>query len=191
MTENKILMKQAREALTGKWKLAIGVSAVYMLINIIMGSLKDFGSFLSLFISGPLAMGMSIFALSITRNKEARFEQLFEGFKRYGRSLAAYLLIALFTILWMLLLIIPGIIAAISYSQTFFILANDETVGAKEAINRSKKIMYGNKWRYFCLQLRFIGWGILSILTLGIGFLWLVPYTQVTMAKFFEEINIK
>ena len=188
-TENAILMKQARESLLGKWKLAVGVSAVYIFIMIIIASLKDTGSIASLIVSGSFIVGVSIFALSISRNKEAKLEQIFEGFKKFGRSLSAYLLVVVFTLLWTLLFIIPGIIASIAYSQTFFILADGENISAKDAVKKSKQMMYGYKWKYFCLGLRFIGWLILSVLTLGIGFLWLFPYMEVSMAKFFDDIK--
>jgi uncharacterized membrane protein len=94
-----------------------------------------------------------------------------------------------FILLWMLLLIIPGIIAALSYSMTFYIIADDETMDAMEAIDKSKAMMDGYKWKYFCLALRFVGWALLCILTLGIGFFWLMPYMQVTNAKFYEDVK--
>ncbi len=190
-TENKILMEKARESLVGKWGLAVGTFAVYAVINIAISSLKGrgTGSIVSLLVSGPFIMGVSLFSLSISRNKEAKFEQLFEGFKKYGRSLVAYLLVVLFTILWTLLFIIPGIIAALSYSQTFYILVDDETINPKDAIKKSKKMMMGFKWKYFCLGLRFIGWTLLSILTFGVGFLWLFPYIHISTAKFYDDIK--
>lgn len=188
-TENAILMKQARESLAGKWGLAVGAFLIYSVIIIVVNSLKNAGSIISLLISGPFALGLSLFSLSISRNTGAKLEQLFEGFKEYVRVLSAYLLMVLFTILWALLLIVPGIIAGISYSQTFFILADDKTISPSDAIKKSKKMMYGFKWKYFCLGLRFIGWGLLSILTLGIGFLWLFPYVHVSTAKFYDDIK--
>jgi uncharacterized membrane protein len=188
-TDNKNLMRMARESLVGKWGVAVGVFALYIAINLAMSSVKGGGPIISLIVSGPLAVGVAIFAFSISRNKEAKLEQLFYGFKRFGRSLSAYLLVVLFTFLWALLFIVPGIIAGISYSQTFFILADDETIGASEAMKKSKKMMYGYKWKYFCLKLRFIGWALLSILTLGIGFLWIAPYMSVSAAKFYDDIK--
>jgi uncharacterized membrane protein len=182
-------MQQARESLAGKWGLAVGVAAVYILISIIANSPRHLGWLISLLISGPFEFGLSTFALSISRNKKADLDQLFTGFKKFGRNFVAYLLIVVFTLLWSLLLIIPGIIAMLSMSQTFFILADDEKILASDAIKKSKKMMYGHKWQCLCLGARFIGWGLLSILTLGIGFLWLVPYIQVTMAKFYDEVK--
>jgi uncharacterized membrane protein len=198
-TENVDLMRQAREALKGKWGLAIGTFVVYFLIiSVLQGPSLFFSStsllalptgILTLLISGPLVVGIALFSLSISRNQDASIGQLFLGFNKYGICLAAYLLVALFTILWMLLLIIPGIIAAISYSMTFYIIADEDSIGAMEAIDKSKKMMDGYKWKYFCLLLRFFGWALLCILTLGIGFLWLVPYIQVSLAKFYDDVK--
>ncbi|MFA5888772.1 MAG: DUF975 family protein [Candidatus Paceibacterota bacterium] len=187
--ENSLLMRQAREALAGKWGLAVGTMFVYVLIGSAIQYIPKAGPILFLLISGPMTLGLVIFSLSLSRNQNPRFEQIFEGFKRFGVSLAAYLLVMLFTLLWTLLLIIPGIIAALSYSMTFYILVDDASVGAREAIKRSKKMMMGNKWKLFCLGLRFIGWMLLCIPTLGIGFFWLIPYIQISNAKFYDDIK--
>ncbi len=191
-TENVVLMQMARESLKGKWGLAIGTFLVYILIfGAIQGaaSLYPLSAILSLLIAGPLALGIAIFVLSLSRDQDARLEQIFQGFNSFGTAFGAYLLMVVFIILWMLLLIIPGIIAALSYSMTFFIIADDNEIGAMEAIDKSKKMMDGYKWKYFCLMLRFLGWALLCILTLGIGFLWLIPYIQVTMAKFYDDVK--
>ncbi|MBK9730881.1 MAG: DUF975 family protein [Chitinophagaceae bacterium] len=95
----------------------------------------------------------------------------------------------LFIILWALLLIIPGIIAALAYSQTFYILADNKSIGAMEAIDASKKMMYGNKEQYFALILYFALLIILSVFTLGIALFWIFPYMSVTLAKFYNEVK--
>ncbi len=202
---NSELLRAARESLTGRWGLAIGTFLVY---EIIIGSLQSgyryssgddmnrgfsfvhsFGSIIYLLIAGPLALGVSIFSLHITRNMEARFEQIFDGFRNFKTSFVAYLLTILFIFLWSLLLIIPGIIAALSYAMTFFIIADDEFIEPMAAIDKSKKMMYGYKWQLFFLGLRFFGLALLCILTLGIGFLWLIPYANITVAGFYDEIK--
>ena len=212
-TENVVLMRMARESLSGKWGLAIGTFVVYLLaigcISLIL---------LGVIVAGPMALGLAVFSLSLARNQEARLEQIFVGFRKFGTSLLAYLLSIVFIILWMLvpilqvfvfsyildilgigigvwwlysqpIMIIPGIIAAISYSMTFYIIADDDSIGAMAAIDKSKLMMNGYKWKYFRLGLRFLGLALLCILTLGIGFLWLAPYMQVTMAKFYDDIK--
>ena len=88
-----------------------------------------------------------------------------------------------------MLFIIPGIIASYSYAMTDYILAENPELTAKEAIERSKDMMEGNRWRLFCLEISFVGWGILSLLTLGIGSLWLTPYMEASMAAFYREVS--
>ena len=187
--ENKELMAEARESLSGNWGLAIGTFLVYGIIISSLQFIPVVGSVLALFIAGPMLVGVSMFSLSLSRGENARLEQIFEGFKNYGTVLGAYLLMVVLILLWMLLLIIPGIIAAIAYSQTFYILAEDDAISSMDALKKSKEMMDGYKWKYFCLGLRFIGWALLCILTLGIGFLWLSPYIQISYAKFYEDIK--
>ena len=187
--ENTELMAEARESLSGNWGLAIGTFLVYGIIISIFQVIPTVGPVLVLFIAGPMLVGISMFSLSLSRGENARLEQIFEGFKNYGTVLGAYLLMVVLILLWMLLLIIPGIIAAIAYSQTFYILAEDDAISSMDALKKSKEMMDGYKWKYFCLGLRFIGWALLCILTLGIGFLWLSPYIQISYAKFYEDLK--
>ena len=182
MTTNKILMTKARESISGQWGLVI-------LSFLVSGLLASVGGPIGLAIGGAIQLGITIFSLNIARRNKIEFQQIFEGFNRFVESLVAYLLMLLFILLWSLLFIIPGIIAAISYSQTFFILADDKKITGVDALKKSKKMMIGHKWKYFCLGFRFFGWFILSILTMGIGFLWLIPYFSVSFANFYEDIK--
>ena len=189
MKENKELMAEARASLSGNWGLAVGTFLVYIIIVGTLQVIPVIGGVIGLFIAGPMSVGISMFTLSLSRDENARLEQIFEGFKNYGTVLGAYLLMVVFIFLWALLLIIPGIIAGLAYSQTFYILAEDDTIGSMDALRKSKEMMNGYKWKYFCLGLRFIGWALLCLLTLGIGFLWLSPYIQVSYAKFYEDLK--
>jgi uncharacterized membrane protein len=183
---NAEIMTQARESLSGRWPLAIGAFVIFVLI-LWAGQVA---APLSLVISGPLAVGVAFFSLNIFRKKDASVDQVFEGFKIFANSLVAYLLMLLYTFLWTLLLIIPGIIAALSYSQTMYILAEDRNITGSQAIKKSKELMRGQKWKLFCLNFRFFGWFLLSILTLGVGFLWLIPYIHVSYAGFYESLKV-
>lgn len=191
MTENKQLMEQARDTLKGKWGIAVGFFFVYALITIVVSSPDDIGPVLAFVIDGPLFIGLSLFSLALARRQETSMSQLFVGFNDFARAFMANLLVAVFVILWALLLIVPGIIAALAYSQTFFILAEDKSISARDAIKKSKAMMDGHKKKLFYLMLRFFGWLLLCILTLGIGLLWLLPYIYVTMAKFYDEVSGK
>ncbi|MBV1888515.1 MAG: DUF975 family protein, partial [Urechidicola sp.] len=84
---------------------------------------------------------------------------------------------------------IPGIIAALSYSMTFFIIADDESIKPMDAIDESKRMMDGHKWKLFEMYIRFFGWSVLCLLTLGIGFLWFIPYMHVSLAKFYDDLK--
>jgi uncharacterized membrane protein len=153
-------------------------------------SMQLVAQFAEMLLSGAFMVGFCSYFLGIAQEQQARLENLFVGFKRFFTAFGAYFLSTLFIMLWSLLLIIPGIIATFRYSMIYFILADDNTCGPLEAITRSKEMMVGNKWKYFCLQLRFIGWSLLAVLfTLGIGYLWLVPYMQTSMAHFYEDIK--
>lgn len=191
-TENAELMRKAQKAMEGKWILAIGTLLVYVLINAMIQGLTvyfEFAGLLSFIVAGPLALGLHIFALNIYRNNEAGVENLFEGFQNFLNAFAAYALMMIFVILWTLLLIIPGIIAGVSYSQTLFIMADEPNIGPMEAIDKSKAMMDGYKMKYFTLSLRIFGLGLLCILTLGIGFFFLMPYVEVLLAAFYSDLK--
>lgn len=188
-TPNIELMRMAKRSLKGNWGLAAGTFFVYILIISGIRFIPIVGSLALLIVGGPFALGIVIFSLSIARDQKAEFDQLFQGFANFKKALGTYLLMVLFVLLWMLLLFVPGIIAAISYSMTFYILADDPSIGAMEAIKKSKEMMYGHKWKFFCLGLRFIGWILLCCLTIGIGIFWLAPYMQVSAAKFYEDVK--
>ena len=188
-TPNLELMRQARASLGGKWGTAVLIFFLYLIVVVIGQSIPLLGQVAMFVLSGPFALGMAIVALTISKEEEPKVDQLFSGFSNFLTAFLAYLLTTIFTLLWMLLLIVPGIIAALSYSMTFFIIAEDPSISAMDAIDKSKKMMDGYKWKYFRLCLRFVGWALLCILTLGIGFLWLFPWIQVTGAKFYEEVK--
>jgi uncharacterized membrane protein len=187
--ENKILMERARQALQGKWLLATGASFLYILIVIGTQQIPKVGGIISLIVSGPLILGLYTLILAISRNQNSNIEQLFQGFQNFVNAFITYLLVTIFTVLWLLLLIVPGVIAAFSYSMTFLILVDDPTIAPLDAIRKSKAMMQGNKWKLACLSFRFIGWWIVCALTLGIGLFWLLPYMTVSIAKFYDELK--
>jgi uncharacterized membrane protein len=94
-----------------------------------------------------------------------------------------------YTLLWTLLFIIPGIIKSLSYAMTPFVLRDNPEMKNNEAIELSMKMMDGHKGDLFWLYLTFIGWGILCIFTFGIGYFWFAPYVQASTAQFYEEVK--
>lgn len=141
-------------------------------------------------IGGAVTLGYVKFNLSLVDRKPATFAQLFSEFHRLGAGIAMQLLRAIYTFLWTLLFIFPGIYAAYGYAMTPYILAENPDMSANEAITKSKELMNGNRWRLFCLEISFIGWSLLcALFTLGIGVLWLIPYIEASFAAFYREIS--
>jgi uncharacterized membrane protein len=187
--DNKQLMADARQVLSGRWKTAVGAAAIFLGISYPLQWLPPLGGFAAFIVSGPLTLGLTCFWLGVSRQKPVRASQVLSGFQVFWKSFSAYFLSGLFAVLWALLLIVPGIMAALSYAMTFYILADNDAMGARDAISASKEMMLGHRWRLTCLFARFIGWGLLSVLTAGIGFLWLLPYVGVSTALFYEDLK--
>jgi uncharacterized membrane protein len=188
-----------RSALARKWQLAVLGTLLYgllvmvpvFILDMIFGGGKPSGvsGVYNLLVTGPMTLGFAMFSISIFRNRETSPAEVFYGFERFGKAFGLYIVMTIFIILWTFLLVVPGIIAAFRYSMSFYILADNPDIGIMEAINESKRMMRGNKWKFFCLNLSFIGWGLLCLLTMGIGFLWLAPYLSVTMVAFYDIAN--
>ena len=209
MQLNSELRAQARERLEGKWGTFVLMTFLFYVIQALLqipGSVGDIFKVLSpenaltseslstlsvmlSLLALPLSWGLTVSLLRNHREESVDLENLFDGFRggRYTRVFCALFLVNLFTFLWTLLLIIPGIIKAFSYALTPYILLDEPELTARQAITRSCEIMQGRRWKLFCLYLSFIGWGILCLLTFGIGFLWLVPYMNASVAAFYED----
>ena len=142
------------------------------------------------FILGSIVgVGYARFNLDLVDKRESAIETLFHYFNNWKTTAAARLLRSLYIFLWALLFLIPGIIASYSYAMTDYILAEHPDMTASEAIERSKEMMSGNRFRLFCLEFSFIGWSILCGFTMGIGYLWLRPYKQAAIAAFYREVS--
>jgi uncharacterized membrane protein len=183
------LRAMAREQLRGNWGKAILANVILLISSAVCGIIPVVGVFISIILTGPLTAGLYWFFLKLRRNENPAVTTVFDGFNRFGTAIALVLLQGIFTFLWSLLLIIPGIIAALSYSMAFFIMMDDPAVTAMDAIGRSKEMMQGNKWKFFLLGLSFIGWALLTILTFGVGMLWLGPYMYASYANFYDELK--
>ena len=165
----------AKQALKGKWGIAIGVFFINSIIASIIGWIPEDYYFLLLvgtfLISGPLYIGYSWFHLDLKRNNNLSVKTLFQGFSmKYGRNILSYFLLTVFTALWTLLLIIPGIIKGLAYSMTFFILRDRPELTSLQAITESRKIMNGKKKNLFLLLLSFLPWFIIPFILIIIGF---------------------
>ena len=195
--ENSKIMKEAYASLKGKWGLAIGGNLLFAIISMAVALVgwgtvgADWGANLtSLIFAPPLTIGMTIFSLNISRDNKPEIDDLFIPFKTsWLNSILAYLMMGVLVAVGFILLIIPGIIAALMFSQVFFIMGEDKEIGAYDALVKSMNMMKGYKWKFFRIALRIMGLAILCIFTLGIGFIWLLPYQNVVYAKFYDDIK--
>jgi uncharacterized membrane protein len=194
---NTEIRANARERLKGNWgKSVLTVVIYFILTNVIESVISNdiFGWILGimlLLIIGSWSAGILTYFIHLVRKEASSIKLLFSQLPRLIPFFILFLLQSLFILLWSLLLIVPGIIASLRYTLAFYILIDHPEMSASQAINRSKEMMLGQKWKYFKLFFFFIGWYLLCILSLGIGFLWLIPYIYATHASFYEDLRLK
>ena len=205
----KELKREARAALKGKW----GEGALLFFVLLLFAFLCDLPSgyyqithpdyqqdlltyglqwsffkfiiptsLLGLFVFYPLAVGASnSFRVLLAGDKNLVDNSFKMGFGNYLHNVGGMFFMMLFIFLWSLL--------PFAYAMTPFVLVDNPELSCYEAIKRSQELMKGNKWRYFLLALSFLGWILLGILTLGIGFFWITPYIETTIAAFYNDIK--
>ena len=188
---NRELMAQARASLRGNWTTPVLLTLSYFIFLLLVAMISPstaFNNAVTWVLAGPVSVGFAAFYLLIVREQKFDGNEILVGFRQFVPALLTYLLMMIFIVLWMLLLIIPGLMAAYSYSMVFFVRRDQPELGPLEALARSKALMQGNRWKFCCLGCRFLGWALLAALTLGIGLLWVVPYYQVATVHFYEEL---
>lgn len=176
----------AKERLSGNWGPAIGAFVVF---GLLIGALSSTGAgYIILF--GSIYVGYATLLTRFLRSGKIDFNDLFAPFKKdFLNTLVFGVLYTIFLTLWIMLFVIPGIIKAYSYSMAPYILADYPDISGIDAITASRKLMKGKKGRLFCLDLSFIGWVILSALTLGILTLWVGPWMDTAHTEFYESIK--
>ena len=153
------------------------------------GTLVSFAlSIAVILLAGALSLGHCKYYIDlVAENRQDEVSVIFSRFDIFLKAMGLNLFMGLFIWLWSLLLIVPGIIASYRYRLAPYLMTENPGLGIREAVNMSKELMDGHKWRLFCLELSFIGWGILSALTCGIGDLWLNPYISAATAAFYVD----
>jgi uncharacterized membrane protein len=186
LTQRSEIKTQAKALLKGK----VGLSFLALLVYAIMCGIAAaiFGVGL-LVLGGALTLGLTIFFLSLSRKEDVKIGDLFKGFNSFGSAFIAYLVQGIFIFLWSLLLIVPGIIAGLRYSMTYYILAENPGIDGLEAVRRSKTMTKGYKGDIFVFYLSFILWFLLAIPTFGLLFIWLGPYLCTASALFYQDLK--
>jgi len=171
------------ERFSGLLPAVLGVVSVVFLFAVAIG-------FAYYILGSIVSVGYSRYNLTLLqREREPETGELFAYFKHWKTIAVTGLLRWLYTFLWSLLFVIPGIVASYSYAMVPYILTQEPQLPAQQALERSRQMMNGNRWRLFCLHFSFLGWGILNLFTLGIGSLWLIPYTKAAETEFFRELS--
>ena len=188
MKTSSELRAQAWGVLSGKWGMAVVATLVYGVISGVLSFIPFVSWIATLLVSLPLAYGFTIMLLNVVRGSDVQLDTMGEVFKDYGRILGTMLLSSVYQFLWMLLLIVPGIIKGYSYALTPYLLKDHPELKFNAAIEESMRLMSGNKMRLFLLDLSFIGWFLLGLITFGIAFLWITPYWNTARAAFYEDL---
>lgn len=207
MKSNQYYKNEALSALRGNWANALVATIIFIAFALFFSSNDAINSyyqrvvinpfigyslsFVSLFVLLPLAAGYSnsMRVLLETGDNRLTNNSFSLGFGNWLHVVWGMILSTIYIFLWTLLLVIPGIIKSYSYALTPYILVEHPEMSANEAIEESMRLMDGHKFDLFYLQLSFIGWAILSILSLGLGVFWLIPYQMTAQAAFYRDIK--
>jgi uncharacterized membrane protein len=204
----RVLKNQARNALSNSWGSAVLVTLLYGIFNYLVPNGIEWllsggnmgpseptmpqvvSNILSILLA-PLTIGFTWYFMELYNGDRTRWTRLFDPFdiSNYLKMFGSVLLLWLYSFLWTLLFIVPGIIKSLAYSQTYFVMKDHPELSINQAITRSRELMNGYKWKYFLFGLSFIGWFILACITLGIGFLWLVPYYYMSCVAFYRHLT--
>lgn len=198
---------QARETLEGHWGEGAVLTLMYVLILLLVEVLSGgseflgstlfqsvgsaFGSLLSLLVLAPLGTALSMFFLGFARgNDEMQFRNVVNIMRAdYARILSATLVISMMVLLGVFTLGILSVYFAFSYAMVPYLLRDYPELTWREAMQTSREMMNGHKMELFVLQMTFLGWAILAMLTLGVGLLLLEPYMETTMAHYYQDLK--
>ena len=185
---NRIELKSlAKEQIRGNIGMLF-ISALVMSLIVSAASAITVGIG-TIFIAAPLQIGWILILFGLTEGVKPEVSTIFDGFAIYGKALLLYILTAIYVMLWSLLFFIPGFVKAYSYSMAPYILAENQNMTASEAINESRRIMNGHKMDLFVLELSFIPWLLLCMITFGIAFIYVAPYMDMTRVNFYNKIK--
>lgn len=188
------LKAKAKAQIKGKigilFLITLIMSAVSAAAAFLLGKIPVVGELIATIVVTPaFALSTVQIFLSVTAGNKPAVKDAFGGFADFWSAFKVNFLTGLFTFLWSLLFVIPGIIAAYSYAMVPYLMAEFQDLSVMDAIRESKRLMKGNKWRLFCLQFSYIGWMLLSLLTGGIGNLWLTPYQYAGETAFYMMVT--
>ena len=208
------LKELSREQLSGNWGKSALLTLIYFVIGILPGQLLLYTynslylttSLVDIILVAPVTIGMAICYLNLVRGKNFNVVDILNGFKYFITGVVVYVIVDSMNIMSLLvteiitfnkgiyvfliiLFSLLSIFLYLIYSMVYYIILDEPQIGIKDALTGSRKLLHGQIWRLFCLQLSFLGWILLSILSAGVGMLWVFPYIQVTMANLYLDLK--
>lgn len=143
-----------------------------------------------IFIEGPVKLGEARYYVLNTQGTP-EFKELFAAFNKedYMNVVLVQMIKSLKIYGWSMLFLIPGIVKSYEYAAIPYILAENPQTSLNDAFAQSKAMMNGNKFRLFKLHLSFIGWQLLAMMTMGVGYFFLRPYMKAAEAEFMAQLK--
>jgi uncharacterized membrane protein len=191
MFSGRKLLTETWNSLAGRWSPVLITFWAAMVCQGIPSAIPKVGGYIGLLLSGPFCVGLGAYGLAIHRDKHLEWESLLQGFERPVRETLAFLMLLGLFLIGILLFVVPAILWMLSYSQTFFILADHPEMTARQAMQRSRELMYGHRLELAKLHLWQTGLFLLSSATLFIACLWLFPFFLASLARFYENIKVE
>lgn len=196
------IKQEAKAVLKGQTSAFVLATLIIFAISIAISGTEQLfmhdgnPSFLSLFtslvgaaVTGVLSIGFAGMGLKALAGRKVDTGMVFEGFGILDRSLGIFFLSSIKIFLWTLLFVIPGIIANYRYAMSYYIILERPDLGVNDALKESSRMMEGHKWNFFVLQLSFILWSLLVVVTFGLALLWVLPYQTLTFIAFYNRIK--
>lgn len=192
MIDRVDIKEQSRAQLAGKvWPIfgCLFIAGLVVGASELLSAVPIVGILVPIVIQGAILLGIAQLMLNVTYGDEPSLEAVFSGFKSILQAALMSFLVGLFVSLWSLLFVIPGIVMAISYSMSWYIMCENPDMSAMDCIRESKSIMHGHKMEYFILMLSFIGWILLGTVTFGIAYIYVGPYMKLASVNFYHRIK--
>lgn len=188
------LKADAKQKIRGK---VGGAFAAWFIVALIsggagwaLGLVPVVGAYPYTFLIAPaFGLGLSRMWLDISDDHTPSVTDAFRGFHDYLNAVLVNALFFLFTLLWSLLFLVPGIIKALSWSMAMYVLADNKGKSPMECLRESEKMTRGHKGKLFVFFLSWVGWFLLGVLTLGIGLIWIIPYLNTCLANIYKSLK--
>ena len=190
MRSNLNILSYSWDTLRSKWLLAIGLNLLHVAVSSVVGMVAmGIGN---VALGGALTFGFNRAMIQIYRGQSPAIDTYFDGFRVYLPTLITFLLTAAIVVAGFVLLVIPGVIAAIGLSQVFYVLQDQPELGAEAAVRESWRLTWtnGKMWKVFGMMLLSVLVGLGGLLAFGVGLLFAIPLISVMTAGLYEELRL-